>query len=90
MTLKKVNRKEVIFAQGDFGDTFFAVLRGKVALHIDGNLITTLGSGKCFGEGAIMSQQGQTRGGTLTALVECEFAMLTEAVSIKIRCPSPM
>ena len=48
-------------------------------MHIDGKLVTTLGAGDCFGEGAIMSHDGQTRGGTMTALVNCQFAVLKEA-----------
>eukprot|EP01052_Picozoa_sp_SAG31_P013623 SAG31_NODE_823_length_11772_cov_10.262229_8_plen_487_part_00 len=69
-------KDSVIFTQGDTGDRFFAIIRGKVSLHVDDRLVKTMGVGECFGEGGIINED-QVRGGTVKALLDTHLATLT-------------
>ncbi len=49
-----------LIREGDEGDRFFLLERGSVRVSKDGHLISDLGPGSCFGEGALISNQRRT------------------------------
>ena len=55
---------EFVFMQGDLGDALYVILKGSVAViaRMDGaeQEIAQLQAGECFGELAVMSQEGRT------------------------------
>jgi CRP-like cAMP-binding protein len=50
---------DLIFREGDIGVYFYVILRGKVNIYKEnsGRLLATLGSGKVFGEMAVLENQ---------------------------------
>ena len=72
---------ENIFRQGDTGDEFFIILSGSCTVSImDGKtgnstIVATLYSGDCFGELALMQEDG-LRQATVTTREVCEFVKL--------------
>ena len=60
---------EVIIQQGDFGDTFYVITEGSIAIEIDGNFITKLEAPHAFGELALI--YGAPRAATVRAVGEC-------------------
>lgn len=72
---------ENIFKQGDTGDEFFIILSGSCTVSImDGKtgnstIVATLYSGDCFGELALMQEDG-LRQATVTTREVCEFVKL--------------
>lgn len=57
---------EVVFRQGDDGDTFFLVKEGVAQVSINSNVVCELSSGDYFGEQSILKDQ--KRGATITAV----------------------
>ena len=53
-------RAEVIFEQGDMGDHMYILLSGRVEVVRDGELVATLESGDCFGEGAVLDRAARS------------------------------
>ncbi|MGQ0671004.1 MAG: cyclic nucleotide-binding domain-containing protein [Actinomycetota bacterium] len=51
---------EVVFEQGDVGDSFFAVRSGQVDVVEDGELVRTMGPGSYFGEIALLRDVPRT------------------------------
>jgi NADH dehydrogenase len=48
---------ETVFANGDFGDKVYFIIKGEAAVERDGALLATLHSGDVFGEAALISNQ---------------------------------
>jgi CRP-like cAMP-binding protein len=67
---------EVIFAEGDKGDTMYVVRSGEVDILIKGKLMESLSPGDIFGEMALID--GSPRVATARAKTACELAPLTE------------
>ncbi len=70
-----------IVRQGDEGDSFFLISRGRVGVWVrdpqnenGGQLVATLGRGQCFGEMSLLT--GARRSATVTAVEDSELLML--------------
>jgi CRP/FNR family transcriptional regulator, cyclic AMP receptor protein len=79
---RNYRRGEIIFHQGDPGDTLHIIESGTVKVVVDaesGNeaVLTTLGAGKCFGELALMD--GEPRSATIEALENVDTIVLRRA-----------
>jgi NADH dehydrogenase len=48
---------ETVFANGDFGDKVYFIIKGEAAVERDGALLAKLHSGDVFGEAALISNQ---------------------------------
>lgn len=60
-----------IFQAGDYGDTLFIIVAGRVTVSRDGEVIGTLRETDYFGEMAVLT--GETRSATIKATVDCLF-----------------
>ena len=48
-----LSNNEVLFQQGDVGDTFYTIVSGKVSILIQGEEVRQKGQGEYFGEVAL-------------------------------------
>jgi CRP-like cAMP-binding protein len=57
---RELNKDELVFAQGDVGDSFYIIEQGRVSVYYDNNgqkkILCTLGNGEYFGEMGILNQ----------------------------------
>ena len=67
--IMKMPRGKVIVTEGDIDDTFYVLLKGKVRIRKDNEVIATIRAGECFGEMAYIA--GQARNATASAATEC-------------------
>jgi len=67
---------DVIFAEGDKGDTMYVVRTGEVTIEHSGRVMETLGGGGIFGEMALID--GSARSATVRAKTDCEVAPINE------------
>ena len=67
---------EIIFGQGDPGDTMYVVNAGEIDIEIDGKVVETLSGGTIFGEMALID--GSARSATARAKTQCEVSPITE------------
>jgi CRP/FNR family cyclic AMP-dependent transcriptional regulator len=71
-----------IIRESEPGDLFFAILRGEVKVFVDSPdgrevVLSHLQSGDFFGEMALL--EGQTRSASVTAMTDCDLAVLARA-----------
>lgn len=81
-TVVKLRRGEVLFEEGDLGDTLYVIVRGKVKVgrtSNDGreNLIAVLGPGEMLGELSLFDPGPRTAGAT--AVIPTELHQLSHA-----------
>ena len=67
--IMKMPKGKVIVTEGDIDDTFYVLLRGKVRIRKDSEVIAKVRAGECFGEMAYIA--GQARNATATTATEC-------------------
>lgn len=82
MTRRRYRRLEVIFHEGDPGDSLHIIVAGRVKItrqSLDGDeaIIVTLGTGESFGEVVLLD--GAARSATATAMEPTETIVLTRA-----------
>ncbi|MDJ0809049.1 MAG: serine/threonine-protein kinase [Desulfobacterales bacterium] len=65
----KMPKGKVIVTEGDIDDTFYVLLKGKVRIRKDSEVIAKIRAGECFGEMAYIA--GQARNATATTATEC-------------------
>jgi CRP/FNR family transcriptional regulator, cyclic AMP receptor protein len=71
-----------IIRESEAGDLFFVILRGEVKIFVDSPdgrevVLSHLQTGDFFGEMALL--EGETRSASVTALTDCELAVLARA-----------
>jgi CRP-like cAMP-binding protein len=93
-TRNRFRRREVLFREGDPGDSVHFVERGHVAVRggrpmADGLTLAVLGPGDYFGDVAVLSVEGR-RSATVEALDECVTFVLPgdEFLSLRDRHPA--
>ena len=67
---------ETIFREGDKGDEFFVVKRGRVEIRLGNRLLETLGENEIFGEMALIDDS--PRSATVIAATDATVAPITE------------
>jgi len=76
MTLLRIEAGNVVFREGDPGDTVYVVLDGKVDLRVNGRLVETVGPGGLLGEMALIEQA--PRVASATARTACDLQPISE------------
>ncbi len=66
---------EVIFREGEPGETMFGIIAGAVDLVIDEQVVETIDAGDVFGEGSLVRVNG-TRASTAVAQTDCTLAVM--------------
>mgnify|MGYP005631038485 CR=1 FL=1 len=76
--------EEVIFREGDVGDSMFIIIDGSVSVYNQKKEITTLEKGECFGEMALLDREPRSssiRAVTDTAVLKIDEESFYELVS---------
>lgn len=71
---KIYGKKETLFYQGDKGDSFFIIYKGKVNIIINNEVVATLKKGDFFGEMSLFT--GKERAATVETVEDSEFLVL--------------
>lgn len=66
---------QVIFQQGEIGDTLYIVAEGQVEIRVEGQLIETLGAGDILGEMALIEDRPRSAGAI--AATDCLLVPVT-------------
>lgn len=70
-----VKAGEVIFREGEKGETMFALMEGEIALKVEDKTIETIQKHDIFGEGALV-QDNHLRYTSAIALTDCQLVEL--------------
>jgi CRP-like cAMP-binding protein len=65
---------EVLFREGELGDSLYVIVRGRVAVEKAGGRLAELGPGECVGELAALDWE--PRSATVVAIGACELLRL--------------
>jgi CRP-like cAMP-binding protein len=65
-TEERIDKGDVVFTEGDSGDSLYLTIKGQVKVHKGAKVIAQLGERECFGEMAILDSE--PRSATITAL----------------------
>ena len=76
MEKKKFDKGEFIFKEGEIGDKFYFVKKGKVRVLKDNKLIREMEGGSCFGELSLLINE--PRSATIVACTKCSIYILTK------------
>lgn len=87
MSVRRYQRGQIVFAEGEPGDSLYVVLEGVVQVlrHSEQGtelLLTTIGSGEALGELAVLD--GGTRSATAQTLGPCVLGRLDRAVVLRL------
>ena len=79
MQYEKVENGTSICMQGEAADSMYLLMKGKVKITINDNVVATLGKGKIFGERALFTSgdEASIRSATVVAVEETEVLILT-------------
>ena len=76
MTKEKYKQGEAIFKEGEIGDKFYLIKKGKVKVLKDKKVIREIEEGNCFGEMALLINE--PRSATIEASTNCSLYVLTK------------
>ena len=76
MTKEKYKEGEAIFKEGEIGDKFYLIKKGKVKVLKDKKVIREIEEGNCFGEMALLIHE--PRSATIEASTKCTVYVLTK------------
>lgn len=92
MRIQNLKPWEVVFEQGEEGDSFYIIYSGKVSVYVDNidpvtqektrKLIVELNQGKCFGELALL--KGEKRSATIIAIEPSDLIVLDKIIYDRI------
>lgn len=87
MMLQRVGASEVVFEQGDVGETFHIIIRGGVRVIVNGQTVRSLGPGASFGEIALLGQteDASKRTATVMANDDTLMASITKADFLRVQ-----
>ncbi|RKZ14374.1 Crp/Fnr family transcriptional regulator, partial [bacterium] len=71
---KTFKQGETLIKEGEAGDEFFVIIKGKVEVSSRGSVIAVLGDGEFFGEMALL--EGVKRSATVRAIEDTEVFIL--------------
>ena len=78
MNKEKYNDGDIILKEGEIGDKFYIIKKGKVKVYKDNKYIRVLEVGNCFGETSLLIHEPRTA--TIIAEDKCSFYVLTKKV----------
>ena len=78
MKKEKYNDGDIIVKEGEIGDKFYIIKKGKVKVYKDNKYIRVLEVGNCFGETSLLIHKPRTA--TIKAEDKCSFYVLTKKV----------
>ena len=78
MNKEKYNDGDIILKEGEIGDKFYIIKKGKVKVYKDNKYIRVLEVGNCFGETSLLIHKPRTA--TIIAVDKCSFYVLTKKV----------
>lgn len=67
---------DIVFAEGEFGDTMYVVLNGHVEIHVGGKMLEVAGPGTVIGEMALINLSA--RSATAVAQGDCTLMPVDE------------
>jgi sigma-B regulation protein RsbU (phosphoserine phosphatase) len=87
----KATAGEIVFAEGEPGDSMNIILAGRISIHKGGRVLKTLGAGEFFGEMALLDSSPRTAGASAvqdTTLLRLDkqafFGLLQERFALAI------
>jgi cGMP-dependent protein kinase len=88
METKKFEADGIIFKQGDFGDSFSIIAKGRVFVERNDRFIRSLGPGDYFGDRALLTQEA--RSATIKTSSVCEIWTINAETFTKVMSPTMM
>jgi len=76
--IRTVPPGEVLFREGDVGDTMLVLIEGSVELSVNGLVVAHAKEGDVFGEMALLDPECKTRSATATTVTECRLMDVNE------------
>lgn len=76
--IRTVPAGEVLFREGDPGETMVVLLEGSVDLSVAGTTVARVEEGDIFGEMALLDADSKTRSATATTATECRLLDVNE------------
>jgi eukaryotic-like serine/threonine-protein kinase len=80
---REIAAGDAVICEGDNGDGFYIMVKGKVAVTLGGKHLATLTAGACFGEMAYFNEIIAPRSTTVTA-IEPLFVLEIKATSLRL------
>lgn len=79
---------QLIFQQGEPGDTLYIVAEGQVDIRVDGQVIETIGTGDILGEMALIEER--PRSASASAVTDCLLVPVTRQHFLTLIQRTPM
>lgn len=76
--IRTVPAGEVLFREGDAGETMVVLIAGAVDLSVGGTIVARVEEGDVFGEMALLDPESKTRSATATTATECRLLEVNE------------
>mmetsp|Transcript_17106 Transcript_17106/g.43849 ORF Transcript_17106/g.43849 Transcript_17106/m.43849 type:complete len:491 (+) Transcript_17106:96-1568(+) len=82
MRYQSAQANQILIQAGDEADKFYIVLRGRLQVESQGNVLAVKHAGDSFGELALLSQEKRTA--DVIALANCDFATLSRVDYLEV------